>query len=113
MTTLVYSVKIFDDSTKFKKSANDPAITRLTAVQKELNNLLKRGEIKKSEKKVMQLKSTQIAWGHGLPKTHDHYKRLLKFRNIFNTARCLPNLLNPVTENEYMVQDFFLCSQED
>ena len=65
----------------------------------------------------MRLKSGQIARAHGIPKTHKHYERLPKFRPITDTtntpycsiSKFLSNLLNPLTENEYVVQGSCFC----
>ena len=62
-------------------------------------------------KKAKRPKSAQIARANGLPKTHKHYERLPKFRPIIDTtntpyygiSKFLSNLLNPLTENEYIV----------
>ena len=97
-----------------------PTITRLTVIQNYLNTLFKRGEIDKSDKKAMRLKSAQIGWAHGLPKTHKHYESLPKLRLIIDTADTLyyficklfPNLLNPITANEYVVQVSFCAAKK-
>ena len=68
----------------------------------------------------MQPKSAQIARVHGLPKTYKHYEQLPKFRpNIDTTntpdygiSKFLSNLLNPLTENEYIVQDSFCAAKK-
>ena len=112
--------KLFDDSTKFKKLTKGPKITRLTTAQNYLNILFKRGEINESDKKAMRHKSAQIARGHGLPKTHQHYELLPKFRPIIDTtntpyygiSKFLSNLLNPLIENEYIVQDTFCAAKK-
>ena len=59
----------------------------------------------------MRLKTGQIARAHGLSRTHKYQERLPKFRPIIDTAntpyygisKFLPSLLNPLTENEYVV----------
>ena len=97
-----------------------PTITRLTAVQNYLNSLFKRSGINKSDKKAMPLKSAQIGWAHGLPKTHKHYESLPKFRLTIDTTDTLyygickffSNLLNPITANEYVVQDSFCAPKK-
>ena len=76
-----------------------------------LKTLFKRGEINESDKKAMLPKSAQIAHAHGLPKTHKYCGLLPKFRPIIDTtntpyygiSKFLSNLLNPLTENEYIV----------
>ena len=68
----------------------------------------------------MQLKSAQITQAHGLPKTHKYYERLPKFRPIIDTAnipycgipKFLSNLLNPLPENKYVVQDSLLATKK-
>lgn len=63
----------------------------------------------------MRLKTVQIARAHGLSRTHKHYERLRKFRPIINTtntpyygiSKFLSSLLNPLTENKYVVQCSF------
>ena len=68
----------------------------------------------------MRPKSAQIARAHGLPKTHKHYERLPKLRPIIDTtntpyygiSKFLSNLLNPLTENEYIVQDSFCAAKK-
>ena len=107
--------RIFDDTSKFKKIEKDPTITRLKTVQNYLKTLCQRGEITESEKKAMRPKFAQIARAHGLPKTHKPYERLPKFRPIIDTtntpyygiSKFLSNLLNPLTENEYVAKDSF------
>ena len=104
--------RIFDDTSKFKKIEKDPTITRLKTVQNYLKTLCQRGEITESEKKAMRPKFAQIAQAHGLPKTHKPYERLPKFRPIIDTtntpyygiSKFLSNLLNPLTENEYVAK---------
>ena len=73
--------KIFDDSSKSKKTAKDPTIARLTTV-KNYHNTFKRVEVNKSEKKEMRPKSSQIARANSLPKNHKHYEYLLEFTPI-------------------------------
>ena len=67
----------------------------------------------------MESKSAQIAQAHGLPKNHKHYKWLPKFRPIIDTintpyygiSKFLSNLLNPLTEKGYVVQDSFFAAK--
>ena len=87
----------------------------LTTIQIYLKTICKRGEITESEKKPMRPKFAQIAPVHGLPKTHKSFEHLPKFRPIIDTtntpyygiSKFLSNLLNPVTENQFVVKDSF------
>ena len=59
----------------------------------------------------MRPKFAQIAPVHGLPETHKSFEHLPKFRPIIDTtntpyygiSKFLSNLLNPVTENQFVV----------
>ena len=83
----------------------------LTTIQNYLKTICKRGEITESEKKAMRPKFAQIAPVHGLPETHKSFEHLPKFRPIIDTtntpyygiSKFLSNLLNPVTENQFVV----------
>ena len=107
--------RIFDDPSKFKKIKQDTTIKKLTTLQKYLKTLSNRSEITESEMKAMRSKFAHIARAHGLPKTHKQYDHLLKFRPIIYTtntlyyriSKFLSNLLNPSTENQYVVRDSF------
>ena len=78
--------------------------------------MLKRGEITESDKKAMRPKSVKISRAHGLPKTHKHYECLPKLKPIidttdtpyYGTSKFLSHPLNPLIENEYLVQDPFV-----
>ena len=112
--------RIFDDPSKFKKIKQDTTINRLTTLQKYLKTLSNRGEITESEVKAMQSKFAHIARTHGLPKTHKQYDHLPKFRPIIDTtntlyyriSKFLSNLLNPSTENQYVVRDSFSAANK-
>ena len=68
----------------------------------------------------MRPKFAQIARAHGLPKTHKPFEYLPKFRPIINTtntpyygiSKFLSNLLNPLTENQYVVKDSFAAANK-
>ena len=85
-----------------------------------LKTLCKRGEITESEKKAMRPKFAQIAQAHGLPKTHKLFEHLPKFRPIIDTtntpyygiSKFLSNLLNPLTENQYVVKEYFTAANK-
>ena len=61
----------------------------------------------------MRPKFAQIARAHGLPEAHKPFEYLLKFRPIIDStdtpyygiSKFLSNLLNPLTENQYVVKD--------
>ena len=85
-----------------------------------LKTLCKRGEITESEKKAMRPKFAQIARAHGLPKAQKQFEHLPKFRPIIDTtnlpyygiSKFLSNLLNPLTENQYVVKDSFAAANK-
>ena len=70
--------------------------------------------------KAMPPNFAHIARAHGLPKAHKQYDHLPKFRpiiNITNTpyygiSKFLSNLLNPLTENQYVVRDSFSAANK-
>ena len=111
--------RIFDDASEFKKIEKDPTITRLTTVQNYLKSLCKKGEITESERKAMRPKFAQIARADGLPKTHKPFEHLPKFIPVIDTtnthygiSKFLSNLLNPLTENQYVVEDTFTAANK-
>ena len=68
----------------------------------------------------MQPKFTQIARAHALPKTHKPFEHLPKFRPIIDTtdtpyygiSKFLSKLLNPLTENQYVVKHLFIATNK-
>ena len=68
----------------------------------------------------MRPKFAQIARGHGPPKTHKPFEHLPKSRPIIDTtntpyygiSKFLSNLLNPLTENQYVVKDSFTAANK-
>ena len=77
--------------------------------------LYKRGEITEDEKKLMRPKFGQIGRAHGLPKIHKQFNNIPSFRPIvdttntlhYNVGKYLANLLNPLTQNDFVVKDSF------
>ena len=65
-------------------------------------------------------KSAQSVGAYGLLKTHKHYERLPNFRLIidatntpyYGVSKFLWNLLNPLKENESIVQDSFFAAKK-
>ena len=63
----------------------------------------------------MRPNAAQIGRAYGLPKIHKPFQRLPKFRPIIDTintpyhsiGKFLTSLLNPSTQNEYVVKDSF------
>ena len=90
-------------------------LTRLTTVQNYLRTLCKRGKINESEKKARRPKFAQIAQANGLLKRHKPFEHLPKLGPIIDTAntpyysisKFLSNLLNSLTENQFVVTDSF------
>ena len=68
----------------------------------------------------MRPKFAQIARAHGLPEAHKPFEYLLKFRPIIDStdtpyygiSKFLSNLLNPLTENQYVVKDSFTAANK-
>ena len=107
--------RLFNDKSKFEVLKEDPTLRNLSTLQKYLNTLCKRGEITEDEKKLMRPKFGQIGRAHGLPKIHKQFDCIPTFRPIvdttntphYNVGKYLANLLNPLTQNEYVVKDSF------
>ena len=76
--------------------------------------LHKRNEIT-DDKHLMQPKLTQIGHAHSLPKIHKDFQDIIPFRPIVDTTstlhcgigKYLSSLLNPLTINNYSVEDSF------
>ena len=110
--------RIFSDGSKVKKIEKDPTIALLITVQNYLKTSCKRDEITESEKKAIRPKFAQIAQVHGLLKTHKPFEHLPKFRPIIDTtntpyygiSKFQSNLVNPLTENQYVVKDSFIAA---
>ena len=89
-------------------------------VQDYLKSSCKRGKTTESEKKAMRPKFAQIARAHDLPKTHKPFQHLPKFRPIIDTTnppyygiwKFISNLLNPLTESQYVVKDSFTAANK-
>ena len=104
---------LFKDPKKFQILDTDPTATRMRSLQSYLRTLLKRNEITKAEFDMMGPKSAEPARAHGLPKIHKEFSNIPKFRPIIDTigtthflvGKCLANLLNPPTINEYSVKN--------
>ena len=68
----------------------------------------------------MRPKFEQIARAHGLPKAHKPFEHFTKFWPIIGTtnrpyygiSKFLSNLLNPLTENQYVVKDSFAAANK-
>ena len=107
--------RLFSDKTKFEILEEDPTLRNLNTIQNYLNTLYKRGEITEDEKKLMRPKSGQIGRAHGLPKIHKQFNNIPSFRPIvdttntphYNVGKYLANLLNSLTQNDFVVKDSF------
>ena len=68
----------------------------------------------------MRPKFALITRAHGLPKTHKSFENLPKLRPIIVTtnipyygiSKFLSNLLNQLTENQYIVKDYFTAANK-
>ena len=106
---------LFSDPSKFKKLDKDPSLTQLASLQNYLRQIHKRNEIDDATYNAIRPQSTKPARAHGLPKTHKSFDNLPTFRPIIDTmgtaykplAKYLSTLLNPLTHNEFKLQDSF------
>ena len=106
---------LFSDRRKFKTINNDPTHRRLTAIQRYLRSLVKRGELSKDTYKKIRPRNARPARAHGLPKIHKPFDRLPKFRPIIDTTgtthysvgKYISELLQPLTQNEFNIKDTF------
>ena len=107
--------QLFNDPTKFEILKEDPTLRNLSTIQKYLNALKLRGEIKKYENRQMRPIFSQIGRAHGLSKIHKQFLKVPSFRPVVDTTKTphygvrkfLTNLLNPLTQNEYTVKGSF------
>ena len=87
----------------------------MTTLQNYLRNLCNRGEISKVKFDQMRPKNAKPARAHGLPKMHQTFTSIPKFRPIIDTAgsshylvgKYLAQLLYPLTNNEFTLKDSF------
>ena len=106
---------LFSYTTKFKKVTQDTTLTQLTTLQNYLRTIYNRDEITQVEYESMRPTSTKSARAHGLPKIHKTFDTLPPFRPIIDTTRTayqptaefITQLLNPLTINEFTIQDSF------
>ena len=107
--------RLFNDKTNLEILEEDSALRNLNTIQNYLNILYKRGEITEDEKKLMRPKFGQIGRAHGLPKIHKQFNNISSFRPIvdttnkphYNVGKYLANLLNSLTQNNFVVKDSF------
>ena len=77
---------LFSDRRKFNTINNDPTHRRLTAIQRYLRSLVKRGELNKDMYKKIRPRNARPARAHGLPKIHKPFDPLPKFSPIIGTT---------------------------
>ena len=105
-------------NSKFCKLDKNNTLTQLTTLQNYLRTIYNRGEINDDEYNSSIRpwpQSTKPARTHGLPKIHKPYDNLPPLRPINGTtcnayqpvAKFLSRLLNPLTHNEYSLQNSF------
>ena len=107
--------RLLNDKTKFEILEEDPTLRNLNTIQNYLNTLYKRGEITEDEKKLMRPKFGQVGRAHGLPKIPKQFNNIPSLRPIidttntphYNVDKYLANLLNPLTQNDFVVKDSF------
>ena len=106
---------LFIDIKKFKQIDRDPTLTQLSTLQKYLRILYNRGELTEEQFKKVHPKNARVARAHALLKIHKTYMNLPKFRAIvgttsscyYNVGAYLTELLNPLTQNEFVIKDSF------
>ena len=106
---------LFTDIKKFKQIDRDSTLTQLSTLQKYLRTLYNRGELTEEQFKNVRLQNARFARAHALPKIHKTYMNLPKFRPLvdttsscfYNVGAYLTELLNPFTQNEFVIKDSF------
>ena len=77
---------LFKDAKKFQVLDTDPTMTRIKSLQHYLRTLLQRTEITKAEFYLMRPKNAKPARAQGLPKIHEEFLNIPKFRPIMDTT---------------------------
>ena len=111
--------RLFNATGKFTLLQKDPTLRNRSTARTYLNTLHKRNEITLEDKDLMRIKFAQIGRAHGLPKIHKDYQDIPPFRPIVDTkstphygiAKYLSSLLNPLTINNYSVEDSFQAAK--
>ena len=106
---------LFNNKKKFKQIHKDPTMTQLSTLQNYSRLLFKQGELTEEQYEKLCPQNARVARAYALPKIHKTFTVLLKFRPIVDTtSTCycnvssyLTDLLNPLTQNEFMIQDSF------
>ena len=87
----------------------------MTILQNYLRNLCNRKEISKAEFDQMRPKNAKPVSDRGLPKIHETFTNIPKFRSIIETTgsihyplgKYLAQLLHPLKNNEFTLKDSF------
>ena len=106
---------LFIDKKKFKQIDKDPTMPQLSTLQSCLRSLLKRGELTEKQYKNLRPQNARAGRAHALPKIHKNFTVLPKFRPLvdttstcyYNVGSYLTELLNPLTQNEFIIRDSF------
>ena len=106
---------LFTGQTKFKQIEKDTTMTQLSTLQNYLKSLFKRGELTEEQYKNLRPQNARAGRAHVLPKIHKPFTVLPKFRlSVDTTSTCyynvgsyLTELLNPPTQNEFIIGDSF------
>ena len=110
----------FINKKKFKQTDKDPTMAQILTLQNYLRSLFKRGELKEHQHKNLCSKNARAGRAHALPKIHRTFTVLPKFRTIvdtnstcyYNVGSYLTELLNPLTQNEFIIRDSFDAANE-
>ena len=82
---MIFLGQLFNDATKFEILNKDPILCSLSTIQKYLNTIELRGEIKKNENKQKRPKFAQIGIPYGLPEIHKQFVKVPSFQSIIGT----------------------------
>ena len=87
------------------------SVTHISTIQNYLRSSFERSELTKEKYKKLRLQDERISLASALPEIHKNFNVLPKFRAIvdttftcdYNVGSYLTELLNPPTQNEFMI----------
>ena len=100
---------------QFLKTNEDPIFRKLSSLQQYLRKLKERKEISEEMYQRIRPQNGRLTKAHGLPKIHNEFAYLPKFRPIvdktgavhYHVGKYLSELFNPLTSNECTIKDYF------
>ena len=95
-------------------------MTQLSTLQNCLKSLFKQGELTEEQYKNLRPQNARAGRAHVLPKIHKTFTVLPTFRPIvdttstcyYNVSCYLTELLNPLTQNEFIIRDSFYATNK-